>query len=329
MASKLNFRFRMKNWLVKSFFRTTNRLIQNKKDKMGTVQYRKGMDFFTGFLKAPKNIDFSEEKIDQLPALWITPKNIDNDSVILYLHGGAYGMGSIRSHRKIAARIARACRSKCVIVEYRLAPEHLFPAATDDALEVYEYLLYMGYKPNKIVIGGDSAGGGLTLATLQNIRDKGLPQPLAAFCMSPWLDLTCSSPEVDSYQHKDPFIHKSDVIIWGKRYAGENIKHPLVSPLYADMSNVAPFLIQVGTAEILLFENRKFYEKCIKNGIDIQYEEYKDMVHVFQMFAGFLPLADKAIESISRFILSKSEKAKSNSIYHPTSNDAKPVVMSM
>jgi acetyl esterase/lipase len=301
----------MRNWLIKFFFKATKKLIY--RNDYAPHKYRKGMDFFTSFLRQPKNVKYETEMVEHMDALWIRPDNIDNDSVILYLHGGGYGMGSIKSHKKLAARIARSARTQCLIIEYRLAPEHPFPAALEDSIIAYKWLLNRGFKPEKIAMGGDSAGGGLTVATLLKAKMDGLPQPLAAFCMSPWLDLAASSPEISDYQKNDPFIDGESVKIWGKRYAGENIRNPLASPLYANVDGLAPLLIQIGTSEILLFESRHFYQQALKADIEIQFEEYKDMVHVFQTFGGFLPQADKAIESIGRFILTQAQD-KSNQL---------------
>jgi monoterpene epsilon-lactone hydrolase len=295
----------MRNWLIKFFFKATKKLVY--RHDYAPIKYRKGMDFFTSFLRQPRHVKYESEMVEHMDALWIRPDNIDNDSVILYLHGGGYGMGSIKSHKKLAARIARSAKTQCLIIEYRLAPEHPFPAALDDSIIAYKWLLKRGFKPEKIAMGGDSAGGGLTVATLVKAKMDGLPQPLAAFCMSPWLDLSASHPEIDSYQKNDPFIDGESVKIWGKRYAGEDIRNPLASPLHANLDGLAPILIQIGTSEILLFENRSFYQRSLKADIEIQFEEYKDMVHVFQTFGGFLPQADKAIESIGRFILTQAQ----------------------
>ncbi len=296
----------MRNWLIKFFFKATKKVLYRQ--DYAPDKYRKGMDFFTSFLRKPKRVRFETEMVEHMDALWIKPDKIDSDSVILYLHGGGYGMGSIKSHKKLAARIARSARTQCLIIEYRLAPEHPFPAALEDSITAYKWLLEKGFKPEKIAIGGDSAGGGLTIATLLKAREEGLPQPLAGFCMSPWVDLEASCPEIAEHQKYDPFIDAESVRIWGKRYACDDTRNPLASPIHADLAGIAPLLIQVGTAEILLFENRAFYQKALNEGMDIQFEEYKDMVHVFQTFGGFLPQADKAIESIGRFILAKAQK---------------------
>lgn len=301
----------MRNYLIKLFFKLTKKLIY--RHDYTPDKYRKGMDFFTSFLRKPKGVVYQLEMVDHMEALWIKPKNIDNDSVILYLHGGGYGMGSIKSHKKLAARIARSCHTQCLIIEYRLAPEHRFPAAVEDSVTAYQWLLNKGFLPHKIVIGGDSAGGGLTVATLIKLKMEGINQPLAAFCLSPWVDIEASSVEIDGYQHNDPFIDKESVTIWGKRYAGEDVRNPLASPIHADLSNICPLLVQIGTSEILLFENRKFYEKAKSQNVDITYEEYENMIHVFQVFGGFLPQADKAIDSIGKFILNKAKEFKEKS----------------
>ncbi len=299
----------MRNWLIKFFFKATKKVIY--RHDYTPDKYRKGMDFFTSFLRKPKKVKYETEMVEHLDALWIRPDNIDNDSVILYLHGGGYGMGSIKSHKKLAARIARSAHTQCLIIEYRLAPEHPFPAALEDSIIAYKWLLNRGFKPEKIAIGGDSAGGGLTIATLVKAQMDGLPQPLAGFCMSPWVDLEASCDEIGDYQIYDPFIDAESIKVWGRRYAGDDVKNPLASPIYADLKGIAPLLVQIGTAEILLFENRNFYQKALKSGVDIKFEEYKDMVHVFQTFGGFLPQADKAIESIGRFILAQAQKTAS------------------
>ena len=297
----------MRNYLVKLFFRVTKFLIY--RHDYTPASYRKGMDLLTSFLRSPKGVRYEPGKVEHMDALWIRPDQVDTDSVVLFLHGGAYGMGSIRSHKKLAARIARSCKSQCLIIEYRLAPENPFPAAIDDAVLAVQWLQNQGFRPDKIVIGGDSAGGGLTIATLMKLKELNIGQPLAAFCLSPWLDLEASCPEIEGYQKNDPFIDRESVRIWGKKYAGGQTTHPMASPYYCEnLSGTAPLLIQVGTSEILLFENRKFYEKLLKEGHDVQYEEYRNMIHVFQVFGGFLPQADRAIESIGRFVLTKSRQ---------------------
>ncbi|MBE2247102.1 MAG: alpha/beta hydrolase [Candidatus Competibacteraceae bacterium] len=300
----------MRNFIVKLFFRITKFVLY--RHDYTPDKYRKGMDFFTWFLPKPKGVTYEHERVGNMDALWIKPKNIDNDSVILYLHGGGYGMGSIRSHKKLCGRIARSCKSQSLIIEYRLAPEHPFPAALHDAYYAYSWLLAKGFRPEKIVIGGDSAGGGLTISTLLYIREKKIQQPLAAFCLSPWLDLSASSQEMDMYQKNDPFIDKKSIEIWGKRYAGNDLKNPLASPINAQLHQLAPMIVQIGTAEILLFENRAFHQKAIGEKIDFTYHEYPDMVHVFQTFGGFLPQADMAIKEIGDFILKQAACYRQN-----------------
>lgn len=301
----------LKNHIVKTFFRITKFLVW--RHTYSPMTYRTGMNFFTWFLARPVGVKYIRETVGNMDARWIRPAVFDEDSVILYLHGGGYGMGSIRSHRKLAARIARECRTQCLIIEYRLAPEHPFPAAVDDVETAYRWLLEKGYQPEKIVLGGDSAGGGLTIASLLRLRDQKLPLPLAGFCLSPWLDLEARNPDIDAYQKYDPFLDKESVRIWGKKYAGDHTRLPEASPIYASPVGLPPLLVQVGTSEIFLFENRLFYEQARKAGLNVRYEEYPEQVHVFQAFAGFLPEADEAICRIGAFVLEQAARSRNSS----------------
>jgi monoterpene epsilon-lactone hydrolase len=290
----------MRNSIIKLFFRVTKFLIY--RHDYSPVKYRKGMDFFTSFLGKSGRVQFEREMVGHMEALWIKHSKHIKGKIILYLHGGGYGMGSIQSHQKLVSKISLSAGVNALMIEYRLAPEHPFPAALDDAYEAYQWLLKKGYSPDDIIIGGDSAGGGLTLATLLLINQKNEIQPKAAICLSPWVDLTAASPEMDAYQKNDPFIDKESIKIWAHRYAGDDLNNPLVSPLFADLSGIAPLLVQVGTSEILLFENRAFQSKAKAQHVSIKYVEYPEMVHVFQVFSGFLPQADKAIHEIGEFV---------------------------
>jgi epsilon-lactone hydrolase len=302
-------RYRAAGWfynaLVKLSFRLFKLLLYS--NHYSPWKYRKGMDFFAAFFPSPRKTNHIHERIGQMKALWVQPARYDRDSVILYLHGGGFGMGSIRSHRRLAAHIARACHSQCLLIEYRLAPEFPFPGALDDAVTAYEWLLNQGFAAPKIVLAGDSAGGGLVVSALCKLREISAPLPLAAVCLSPWLDLEASSPEMTTLEKGDPLLDIQSIRIWGKRYAGMHTANPLASPIHASLAGLPPILVQVGTSELLLFENRKFYEKALTDGVSIKYEEYPDMVHVFQVFAGFLPQATMAVRSIGRFVLTCSK----------------------
>jgi monoterpene epsilon-lactone hydrolase len=297
---------RLKNFLVKFFFRITKYLIFHHDYQ--AEHYRKGMEWFTSFLGYPRNRmryeSFREKGID---AEWAIPDNLNNDRVILYLHGGGYAMGSVKSHRPLVTRISLACASKVFSLNYRLAPEYPFPCAVEDAVSAYRHLRELGILAEQIIIAGDSAGGGLTVATLVSLRDSGIELPLAAVCLSPWMDLEGADPRIIQKAAEDPFIDLESIQIWGKRYAGDALRNPLASPKYADLSGLCPILVQVGTSEILYYDALTLREHCLRDGVPCVWEEYPGMIHVFQTFGGFLDEADLAIERIAHFIRSLAE----------------------
>jgi len=216
-----------------------------------------------------------------VPAEWIVPPGAAGDRVILYLHGGGYVMGSINTHRAMIARIARASEAKALALNYRMAPEDPFPTAVDDATAAYRWLLAQGYKPGKIVISGDSAGGGLTLATLLALRDAGTPLPAAAVPISPWADLEGTGASVETRAAADPMVDKAGLLRMAGMYAGDSDpKNPLISPIYGDYKGLPPMLIQVGDAEILLDDATRVAERARSAGVKVELEAWPDMFHV-------------------------------------------------
>src|SRR5216110_4055051 len=170
------------------------------------------------------------------PAEWLAPPSVRADVVVLYLHGGGYVIGSPRSHRHLAAAIARAGRARALVLDYRLAPEHPFPAALEDAVAAYRWLLAQGIAPGRVVVAGDSAGGGLTVATLLALRDRGLPRPAGGVCISPWVDLTNSAASYVTKAAVDPIVTREGIEGMTQAYVGGgDRKAPLVSPLYAHL----------------------------------------------------------------------------------------------
>jgi acetyl esterase/lipase len=250
--------------------------------------------------------DVKSEAVDAggVKAEWIVPPNAAQDRVILYLHGGGYVMGSINTHRAMVARIARASEARALALDYRLAPEHPFPAAVDDVVAAYKWLLAQGYKPNKIVISGDSAGGGLTLAGLLAIRDAGLPMVAAAAPISPWNDIEGTGASMKTLADKDPMVDFAGLTRMGKWYQGSaDPKNPLLSPIHADAKGLPPLLIQVGGAEVLLDDSTRFAEVAKKAGVPVELEVWEDMVHVWHVFAKILPEGQQAIDKIGKFVL--------------------------
>src|ERR1700720_2801471 len=236
-----------------------------------------------------------------VPAEWIVPPNAADDRVILYLHGGGYVMGSINTHRAMIARIARASQAKALAIDYRMAPEDPFPTAVDDATAAYRWLLAQGYKPGKIVISGDSAGGGLTLATLIALRDAGTAMPAAAVPISPWADLEGTGASVKTRAAADPMVDKAGLLRMAKMYAGDHDpKNPLISPIHADYKGLPPMLIHVGDAEILLDDSTRVAERAKQAGVKVELEAWPEMFHVWHVFRTILPEGQRAIDRLGQ-----------------------------
>jgi len=237
------------------------------------------------------------------PAEWLRPPHARTDVTVLYLHGGGYVIGSPRSHRHLAAAIAGAAGSAALLVDYRLAPEHPFPAALEDALAAYQWLLGRGLAAGGVVVAGDSAGGGLTIATLLAIRDRGLPRPAAGVCISPWVDLTCSGATYATKAAVDPIVTRQSVSMMAQAYAGAgDLKAPLLSPLYADLRGLPPLLVQVGSDEVLLDDALGLGERARAAGVDVTVEEWPAMIHVWHWFLPMLAEAERAIGVIGDFV---------------------------
>ena len=235
-------------------------------------------------------------------AEWFRRNDAADGPVILYLHGGGYGLGSLDTHRDLIARICRASRASALALEYRLAPEHRFPAQLDDALAAYRWLVQQGTDPRKIVVAGDSAGGGLTLALLVKLRDSGDLLPAAAVCLSPWVDLEGLGESVDKNDRYD-YISRRALAQYRKRFVDDdNVRNPLAAPLYADLRRLPPMLVQVGSAEALLDDSRRIVDRAHAAGVDVTLRIWEDMIHVWQLFAFMVPQGSAAIDEIGAFI---------------------------
>lgn len=240
------------------------------------------------------------------PAEWLTPRGASADAVVLYLHGGGYVIGSPRSHRHLAAAIARAAGTRALLLDYRLAPEYPFPAALEDAVAAYRWLLDRGVAPGRIVVAGDSAGGGLTVATLLALRDRALPRPAGGVCISPWVDLTNSAPSHATRAAADPIVTRENLAMMAEAYIGTgDRKQPLVSPLYADLRDLSPLLVQVGSDEVLLDDAVGLGARARAAGVDVVVEEWPEMIHVWHWFLPMLDEAERAITAIGGFVRSR------------------------
>jgi len=245
------------------------------------------------------------EKCDYqgLKAEWLTPADATDDKLLLYLHGGAYIMGGCTTHRRLVSYIAQAAGVRTLLPEYRLAPEHPFPTAIDDAVRLYRALLADGHSAENIVIAGDSAGGGLTMATLLSLRDANEPLPAAACLLSPWLDLSASGESMTTRVHRDPWFKPKDMPIVTSYYVAQSqVRHPLASPVFADLSGLPPLYIQVGEDEILLSDSTRCAEKVEAAGGSVELEIWPGMWHVFQMFVHEMPESRAAIRKIGDFV---------------------------
>jgi acetyl esterase/lipase len=236
-------------------------------------------------------------------AEWVTAPGADAGRAVLYLHGGGYVIGSINTHRDLAARISRAAKARALIIDYRLAPEHPFPAAVEDSVAAYRWMLASGLSASRIAVAGDSAGGGLTVATLVAIRDAKLANPGAGVCLSPWVDLEGLGDSMKTKASVDPMVQKDALVEMAKHYlAGQSPRSPLAAPLYADLAGLPPLLIHVGTAETLLDDSTRLAERARKAGVKVTLEPWENMIHVFQIFAPMLDEAQQAIDKIGEFI---------------------------
>ena len=248
-----------------------------------------------------------------VPAEWIVPQGVQSTRVILFLHGGSSNSGSIVSHRTLAGNVALASKARSLLIEYRLAPEHPFPAAVEDAVAAYEWLLAQGCAPSQIVLAGDSAGGTLTLALLIHLRDHNKPMPAAAVCLSPAPDLTFSGESWILNAKKDLMLdarkERKAVEIYLR---GADPRAPLASPYFGDLRGLPPLLIQIGSHELLLSDSTRLAEKAKAAGVDVTLEVWPGMQHEWQFAAKILPEGKRAISRIGAFV----ETAFSTSLEH-------------
>jgi acetyl esterase/lipase len=238
-----------------------------------------------------------------VPAEWVVAPRSDDASVMLYLHGGGYVLGSMRTHRVMLSHLSRASGFKVLGLDYRLAPENPFPAPVEDALAAYRWLLWSGYDPRKIVLAGDSAGGGLVVAAIVAMRYAGEPLPAAGVCLSPWVDMEATGPSFVTNATSDPSVARDRILrLAGVYLAGKSPQAPLASPIHADLRGLPPLLVQVGSIETLLDDARALAQRAQAAGVEVTLEVWEDMPHVWHHFAPMLPEAQQAIARIGEFV---------------------------
>jgi acetyl esterase/lipase len=262
------------------------------------LKQRKRLDFLQRFAPMPLGVEKIEIQLSGIPAWRLTPLAADS-SQMLYLHGGGYVSGSPQSHGDMVARIAKETRLTTTLIDYRLAPEHPFPAGLNDALTAYQELCQHG----PVVIAGDSAGGGMALALMQRIRDLALPTPQALVVFSPLTDLTCEGDTFSSRADREKLLTPEWIRQVLPGYIGkEPADKPLLSPLFADFSGFPPTLIQVGSEEILYSDSQRLHQRMSDHGVEVILSEYPEMWHVFQLHAGYMPEAKQALKEVAAFI---------------------------
>ena len=267
------------------------------------LMMRKRLDQLGRLARPARRVAIEQGELAGLHAEWYRPEQVTPGRILLYLHGGAYALGSCASHRKMVTHIAKAAQVEAVLPEYRLAPEHPFPAGPDDCVRAYRALLDKGYEAGNIIIGGDSAGGGLTVATMLQLRHDGLPLPAGAVMLSPFLDMTASGESATSRAEQDPWFDPAQIsVIIGHYCPYEDLKNPLLSPVFANVAGLPPTLIQVGDDEILLSDSTRFAAMLEEEGIKVELEVFPEMWHVFQLFVGKMPESKAAIRKIGQFI---------------------------
>ena len=240
---------------------------------------------------------------NDVPAEWIRAPEVDNNFAILYLHGGGYTIGSISTHRDLVGRISRAAGFPCLLIQYRLAPENPHPAALEDAKAAYRWLRSEGIDASNIVIAGESAGGGLAVATLASLRDEGEQLPGAAVCISPWVDLEGLGESMVKNADVDPFVAPQGIVFMAKAYLGGlDPRTPLAAPLYADLTGLPPMLVQAGTSECLFDDATRLAERAKAAGVEVTLEPWEGMVHIWHYFASMLPEGQEAIEHVGKFV---------------------------
>ncbi|MCW8850705.1 MAG: alpha/beta hydrolase [Melioribacteraceae bacterium] len=254
------------------------------------------------YAKISDDVKIQEIVFNELCAEWIIPENADSKNIILYIHGGGYVSGSCNDHRGFVSKFAKICGVKTLQFEYRLAPEHKFPAALEDSINIYKWLLENDFKSQNIIFAGESAGGGLTLALLLALKDNNIELPKAAVAISPWTDLTCSS---DSYNTKNKVsvAPLNSWLVFSKHYVGDqDAKLPYISPLFGDLKGLPPIFINSGENDELYEDGKSFYLKAKKEGVDIKFRSGENMVHCYPLLAPFFKEATEALSEIAEFI---------------------------
>jgi epsilon-lactone hydrolase len=269
---------------------------------------RRRMDRVVGTVRLPRGTRVEPVMAGRVPAEWIVSPGVETDAVLLYLHGGGYAAGSFATHRLVAQKMAQLARVRALLPAYRLAPEHRFPAAVEDTMAVYRWLIQdYGADAARVVVAGDSAGGGLTIVLAVSARDAGSPLPAALACISPWTDLAGTGESMRTKAGKDPCFTPEDLHLQAREYLGDaDPMHPLASPLYADLRGLPPVMVQVGEDELLLDDARRLVERARAAGVDAILEVWPGLWHIFAT-QGTFPESREAMQRLGHFLRHRME----------------------
>lgn len=268
---------------------------------------RAGYDALGQMLAPPPDATYEPMDLGGVPGAAVRTAASDPGRSVVYLHGGGYCIGSLASHRAMVGHLAHHAKATVYAVDYRLAPEHPAPAALDDALRAYRWVVANAGSPARTVLAGDSAGGGLCLATLLALRDASGPLPAAGVLLSPWADLSQSGATMVSKAVEDPLVRAHDLDQWSTSYrGGMPADDPRVSPVFGDLAGLPPLLIDVGTSEVLLDDARRVAKRAEAAGVDVVLTEGEELIHVWHFFAGTVPEADEALARVGLFVESRT-----------------------
>ncbi|MBN1981831.1 MAG: alpha/beta hydrolase [Chitinivibrionales bacterium] len=299
-----SFKSRIFNFITRNQFLLRGRLSKELFDLNTSIQNfreqcEKGAQKYS---KIPPGVLVKKDMIEGIAAEWLIPEGADLQKVILYMHGGGYVSGSCSDHRGLISGFAKKTATTTLLFEYRLAPEHPFPAALEDSIKVYQWLLSSNFKPENILCTGESAGGGLTLALLLALKERNIVLPAAAVAISPWTDLTCSS---ESYTSKNKYSPAplNSWNVFRTHYVGNNDeKSPFISPLFGDLRGLPPLFINSGTHDELFDDGEKFYMKAKAAGVDVTFRPGFGMLHCYPLLAPMFREATEAMDEIVAFI---------------------------
>jgi acetyl esterase/lipase len=275
------------------------------------VEMREGLEAMAGTFALEPDVRVETLTVAGMAAEWITSPDVSSAHALLYLHGGGYVVGSLNTHRDIAARLGKVARARVLLVDYRLAPEHPHPAAVDDAVAAYRWLLAQGIAADHLAIAGDSAGGGLTVATLVALRDLGVPLPACGVCFSPWVDMEALGDSMRT-NLDDPMLNRGLILHFARFYLGGGTidpRTPLAAPLHAELCGLPPLLIQASRAEALLDDATRIAEKARRAGVECELDLTDEVPHVWQIFASILPEARQALDRAGSFLRGKLRTA--------------------